>query len=146
MAQSTSFKSSASILLWDENLSLTNVPRLTPATVKMHLPELHATITSHYAMIYLPTKNGSEKAGNAEFTFSGDLKSENFEGLSGSFITRGIGTFDASCYRVEGKFDIIPGAGTGELGRLFTSGGSGSFKSDDKEPTKIHYEFKVSLP
>ncbi|KIW17052.1 hypothetical protein PV08_04243 [Exophiala spinifera] len=141
MATHKTFKATASCMSWEEDRSLTNLPRLTPATVKMGLPDFKATLTTYYSMVYLPPKAEGEKAGNAQFTFSDYLEAEDFGGLSGSLITQGRGTFDASTYRVEGRFEIVPSAGTGTLGELFQSGGSGSFGSDEKDPTKVSYEF-----
>ncbi|KAH6962081.1 hypothetical protein BKA56DRAFT_598295 [Ilyonectria sp. MPI-CAGE-AT-0026] len=144
MAESTTFRSSASMLSWDEDRSRTDLPRLTPATVKMRLPELSATVTSHYCMIYLPAGLHHEKDGNAEFTFSDFVEAEDFGGLSGSFIARGAGSFDTSRFLVEGQFDIVPGTATGELADLFKNGGFGSFKSDEKEPSKVVYVFNTT--
>ncbi|KAL6241291.1 hypothetical protein RBB50_011764 [Rhinocladiella similis] len=141
MATPKTFKSTASCISWDEDRSLTHVPRLTPATVKMRLPDFNATLTTYYSMVYLPPQVEGEKAGSAQFTFSDYLEAEDFGGLSGTLITQGRGTFDASSFRVQGRFEIVPSAGTGSLGELFKVGGSGSFAADEKDPKKVAYEF-----
>ena len=145
--QHQTISSSAQLLLWDEDRSestQSTLPRLTPATVKMSLPDLKGTVTSSYQMVYLPAGLGREKDGNAVFIFTDLVEAEDFAGKQGSFMTQGKGTFDAAKYEVSGHFEVVPGSGKGELGELFNEGGSGKFGSDPKDPARVQYEFTIA--
>lgn len=147
MSQQKVFSAPAKVLSWDEDRSpaaQSVLPRLTPASVKMALDGLNASITSSYQMIYLPAGPGSEKDGSAVFIFTDLVESEDFEGRKGSFMTQGTGKFDATKYRVEGTFEIVPRSGKGDLGELFKEGGSGSFSSDEKNPSQVNYRFELA--
>ncbi|KKY29178.1 hypothetical protein UCRPC4_g00084 [Phaeomoniella chlamydospora] len=145
MSQSgTTFSSSASILSWDEDRSQTTLPRLTPATVKLTLNDLEATVTSNYQMVYLPAGPGVDTSGSAKFIFTDVVEAKAFGGKTGSFITQGKGSFDAATYRVSGQFEVVPGTAQGSLGELFAAGGKGSLESDSKDPSKVNYTFTVT--
>ncbi|KAF3388050.1 hypothetical protein DPV78_012248 [Talaromyces pinophilus] len=147
MSQQKVFSASAKLLSWDEDRSPATqsiFPRLTPASVKMALDSLNASVTSSYQMLYLPAGPGSEKDGSAVFVFTDLIESEDFEGRKGSFMTQGTGKFDATSYRVEGTFEIVPRSGNGDLGELFKEGGNGSFSSDEKNPSQVNYRFELA--
>ncbi|OJJ46064.1 hypothetical protein ASPZODRAFT_142695 [Penicilliopsis zonata CBS 506.65] len=137
----TTLSSPAQMVSWDEDRSLKEVPRLTPAAVKMALPDLHLTITSSYQMVYLPAGSGPglEKEGSAVFIFTDRVDSTDEE-TPGSFMTQGKGMFMAATYRVEGTFEIIAGSGQGKLGERFKEG-KGSFASG--EGGKVNYVFEL---
>ncbi|EEA19189.1 hypothetical protein TMatcc_010263 [Talaromyces marneffei ATCC 18224] len=147
MSQPKVFSSPARILSWDEDRSpatQSTFPRLTPASVKMALDGLNASVTSSYQMLYLPAGPGCEKDGSAVFVFTDLIESEDFEGRKGSFMTQGTGKFDATKHRVEGTFEIVPRSGKGDLGELFKEGGNGSFLSDEKNPSQVNYRFVLT--
>jgi hypothetical protein len=110
----------------------------------MALDGLDASVTSSYQMLYLPAGPGCEKDGSAVFVFTDLIESENFEGRKGSFMTQGSGKFDATTYRVEGTFVIVPRSGNGDLGELFEEGGNGSFSSDENNPSQVNYKFVLA--
>ncbi|KAH8689308.1 hypothetical protein BGW36DRAFT_351548 [Talaromyces proteolyticus] len=144
MSQQKVYSTSARVLSWDEDRSpatQSTFPRLTPATVKMILDDLNSEVTSSYQMLYLPAGPGCAKDGSAVFVFTDLIESEDFEGRKGSFMTQGTGKFDATTYRVEGRFEIVPRSGKGDLGEMFKEGGNGSFRSDEKNPSQVKYRF-----
>ncbi|KKK11859.1 hypothetical protein P175DRAFT_0525731 [Aspergillus ochraceoroseus IBT 24754] len=144
MSRPKVFSASARVLSWDEDRSpatQSTFPRLTPATVKMSLDELNSRVTSSYQMLYLPAGPDCAKDGSAVFVFTDLIESDGFEGKTGSFMTQGTGKFDATTYRVEGTFEIVPRSGKGDLGEMFKKGGNGSFQSDEKNPSQVNYNF-----
>jgi hypothetical protein len=110
----------------------------------MALNDLNSEITSSYQMLYLPAGSDCAKDGSAVFVFTDLIESEDFEGKKGSFMTQGTGKFDATTYRVEGTFEIVPRSGKGDLGELFKEGGNGSFQSDEKNPSQVNYRFVLA--
>lgn len=118
---------------WDEDRSITTTPRVTPAHVSFTSPDIEATIQTEFLMIYLPN-------GNAEFIFTDIIEAKNFNGLAGSFITQGKGTFDGASYTVRAAFDIVEGTGTGGLEGIR---GKGSYESAKVDASKVTYEFVV---
>ena len=122
----------ASVTNWEEDRSLTNTPRITPAHVAFTAPDISATMVTEYLMTYLPD-------GNASFIFTERVEAKDFGGKEGSFITQGKGKFDASSYSVTGNFEVVKGTGTGGLEGIE---GKGSFGPAEKK-TELKYEFSV---
>jgi hypothetical protein len=118
---------------WEEDRSVSNTPRVTPAHVTFSAADIDATIQTEFLMIYLPN-------GNAEFIFTDTIEAKNFKGHEGSFITQGKGTFDGKAFTVKGAFDIVEGSGTGGLEGVR---GKGSYESAKEDPHKVTYEFVV---
>lgn len=143
-SSTSTYTSSATVVSWDEDRSATQTPRLTPATVKMSLPDIKGSMTSYYAMAYLPTQSADETPGNARFTFSSIVEAEDLGGRAGSFIAQGTGSFDAGRHAVEGEFVVVPGSATAGLAEWVRKdrGGGGRFKCDEKDPSKVVYTFE----
>jgi hypothetical protein len=118
---------------WDEDRSITAIPRVTPAHVSFSAPEIDATIQTEYLMTYLPN-------GNAEFIFTETVEAQNFHGHKGSFISQGKGTFDGKAFTVKATFDIVEGSGTGGLEGVK---GKGRYETPKEDPQKVTYEFEV---
>jgi Protein of unknown function (DUF3224) len=95
---------------WDEDRSLKDVPRVTPATVAFNLPEIEGKATTNYLFTYTPD-------GNASFVYTETITVENFHAdkKKGSFITQGKGVYDSTAHAATGTFEIVEGTGTGDL-------------------------------
>ncbi len=129
---------------WNEDRSLTTLPRVTAAEVTLALTpppgssssngsDVDATTHSFYQMTYLPNTNAS-------FVFTETVKAKNLLGKQGTFITQGKGTFESKTYAVKGTFEIVEGTGTEGFEGI---AGGGSFGPAVETPTKLQYEFEM---
>ena len=120
---------------WDEDRTITETPRVTPATVKMTLPDIKGKITSHYLMAYTG-------GGNATFVFTDIVEADDFKGKSGSFFTQGSGTFDAATFSVNGTFHVIQATVKGDIVEVPVSGGSFGPAKDNRKNLEYVFELK----
>lgn len=91
---------------WDEDRSITTVPRVTPAHVVIDIGDGSAISTLDFIMTYVD--------GSAEFVYTATIEAADLDGKKGSFITQGSGSHSTST-GVDSTFDIVKGSGQGDF-------------------------------
>ncbi|KDQ57492.1 hypothetical protein JAAARDRAFT_35205 [Jaapia argillacea MUCL 33604] len=116
---------------WDEDQTIEDTPRVTPAHAIFDLPEVKGKTATELIMSHLPD-------GNAAYVYAETITAEDFDGKKGSFIVQGSGIWDGKEHKATGTFEVVEGSGTGELKGIKGKGFS--------ENTPKHgYRFEVTF-